>query len=198
MVQCKEADRLGDGTAGDGVEHDAREAGELHLFLVERNVDRALARNVGSLQSKFAGSLFDGDVRTAERPARSAVHVDENAVALTFSLDELQGVHPRSREERQFVLRVALYAVDGRNLQRADACAAVLLHVPLQVLLVDGRTEPPPTCAGACLGLHFGPHLCPCGSGHQAGRYDREGFLHDDCFVGCGDTATYGTLGWVI
>ena len=51
----------------------------------------------GVLEDGLAGSLFQGNVRSAERPARTTVHVHLDAQGLGDVLDGLQGLHPLGR-----------------------------------------------------------------------------------------------------
>jgi len=87
------------------------------------------------------------------------VHVDEDAVGLRLLLDVVQHLHPRGREEGQFIRLIALHAVDGRNLHRADACAGVFLQAPAHVSIVEGRAQPPPAHAGPGFSTRLRPRL---------------------------------------
>ena len=96
----------------------------------------------------FAGGLFQGNVRSAERPARAAVHVNLNIQRMPDVLYRFQCLHPLWRQEGDIVFVVVLHAIERGNLYSSDTHTGIFTEVPPQVLLVDGRAQPPPTRAG--------------------------------------------------
>ena len=111
------------------------------------------------LENSFASCLTQRDLRTTERPARTTVHVHLDAQRLADVLNVLQCLHPSGRQEVDIVLVVALHAIERCNLHGSDARTGIFRQVPLQVGLVNGRSEPPPACAGLCLRVWCRPCL---------------------------------------
>ena len=99
------------------------------------------------LEDGLARCLFQGDVRAAERPARTTVHVNLNTQRMSDVLYRLQRLHPMGRQERDIVFVVALHAIERSDLHRSDTHTGILAEVPPQVLLVNGRAQPPPARA---------------------------------------------------
>ena len=102
-------------------------------------------------EHRLASSLLQWYQRTAERPSRTTVHVDLNAVLGSYLFNILQGLHPTGRQKRTLVLLVALDTIEWRNLHGTDACLGIFRQVPFQILTVHSRAQPPPT--GASLRL---------------------------------------------
>ena len=128
---------------------------------IHRQGSSAVGRQQLGLRDELAGCLSHLHRRTAERPARTTIHVDAHTVGVGCLLGGLQCFHPRSAEVAQLVLLVAHHTVDGRYLYRANASLGVVLDVPAQAGIVDGRAHPPPAGAGLCLGTGIGPsRLC--------------------------------------
>ena len=115
-------------------------------------------------EDRPAGTLLQRNPRTAKRPSRARGHVYLDTVLAALLLGEAQHFHPFVGEIGYVVLVVALHAVEGCNLQRTYSVLGILLHVPLQVLLVNGRTQPPPAGTRLSLGFCHGPLL---GCNHQ-------------------------------
>ena len=116
------------------------------------------------LEDGLAGGLVQRDMRTAEGPSCAAVHVDLDAQRTGNVLDRLQGLHPFGRQEGDVVFVVALHAVERSYLNGSNASAGIFREVPLQVLLIDGRPQPPPARAGLSLRAGSGPGLRPYGA----------------------------------
>ena len=129
----------------------------------------AVAGQFRVLGDKFAGRLGRFHHRTAEGPSRAGGHVDVDAIERTLLLGILQHVKPLLAEEADVFRRIAFHAVDRCNLQRADARPGILLNVPLQVGLVNGRAQPPPAAASLGLVLHLRPCRL-CGNIGHSGR----------------------------
>ena len=89
--------------------------------------------------------------RTSKRPSRATVHIHLNAFFPSDILYIFQRLHPLRRQERQLVLLVAFYTIEGRDFHGTNAYAGIFAEVPQQVFVIDRRAEPPPACA--CFGL---------------------------------------------
>ena len=108
----------------------------------------------GVREDGLARRLADGYPRTAEGPSRASGHIGLDAHLLVLHLHKLEHVHPLGGEIRNIVLVVALHTVERRDFHNPDAGLGIFVEVPLQVLLVHGRSHPPPSHAG--LGLLSG------------------------------------------
>ena len=121
---------------------------ECGIALGRRYVEGEGGRAVGTqrriLGHKLASCVGHLHRWAAERPARTAVHVDVNVLLNACLLAHLKGRKPSLREVAQFVLLVARNAVDRRYLQRTYTRARIVLHVPPQVVGIYGRSHPPP------------------------------------------------------
>ena len=103
--------------------------------------------------------LLQWHPRTTERPARARCHINFYAVAAALVLHKPQHLHISVGEERDVVRVVALHAVDGRDFHRTDTGTAILLQIPLQILLIYGRAQPPPAHTWSRLWFRFRPLL---------------------------------------
>ena len=113
-----------------------------------------------------AGTLLQRNPWATERPACARGHVDLNTVLAALLLGVAQHFHPFVGQIRDIIPVVPLHSVERCNLQSTDSVLGILLHVPLQILLVNGRTQPPPTGTGLSLWIHRGPLL----SRHHEGQ----------------------------
>ena len=107
----------------------------LHGFAHERLV----------YEDGLVGRFLQGYPWTAKRPSRTSGHVYLDARLLTVSLHLAQHAHPLVGEKRYVISLIALHTIDWGDFHRSNAMVGILLHVPLQVLLVDGRAQPPPS-----------------------------------------------------
>ena len=113
----------------------------------------------GIHEHHLAGTLLQGHPRASEGPACTCSHIHLDAGLLTDSLYLAQHLHPLIRKIGDVVRLIALHPIDGRDLDGSDAVVGILLHGPLQVVLIHGGTQPPPACAGLCLLRGCGPRL---------------------------------------
>ena len=119
----------------------------------------AVARERLLHEHRPACRLLQWHPRTTERPARARCHINFYAVAAALVLHKPQHLHISVGEERDVVRVVALHAVDGRDFHRTDTGTAILLQIPLQILLVYGRAQPPPAHTWSRFWFRFRPLL---------------------------------------
>ena len=146
LVECDDAFLLGGSCHR--ISLDDFQFGEFALFLGQGEVDVhefLLDIYNGVDENSLAGSLAQWNPRSAERPSCSGSHIGLNAQFLVFLFHESEHFHPSWREVRYVVLVVSLYAIEWSYLHCAYASLGILVEIPSQVLLVDGRSHPPPS-----------------------------------------------------
>ena len=87
-------------------------------------------------EDSLAGSLIEWHPWPAERPARTVVEVNFNRVSLRHILCIAQRLHPLGREIRQFVLLIALDAINRSDLHGANTSLMQLVEVPFKVSII--------------------------------------------------------------
>ena len=144
------------------------EVKRLHLLAGEGLVD----------EHHLTGTLLQRYPRPTEGPASTSGHVHLDAQPLSVGLHLAQHRHPLVGEVGDVVALVALYTIDGCDLQGPDAVAGILLHGPLQVVLVHSRAEPPPAGSRLRLLSHFRPLLGSCRHRAAHQRHQPKYLLH--------------------
>ena len=142
------------------IEHHLFQEGVLGVFLGWRQVDCARSVDVFLYKDHPASRLFQGYPRTTERPSRTCCHIHLNTVALCLRHRIAQHAHPFVREVGDIILLIALNTVEWGYLDGSDAMFAIFSEIPFEVLLVDGRSQPPPACARLGLWCDRRPRLC--------------------------------------
>ena len=131
---------------------------QLRLVLQLLGIElRFLLPHLPNLVGQFGGGFVHGYFRTAERPTRTRVHIDDDAEALALVLCMLQHTHPTVGQETDFVHLVADYAIDRSNLDGTDASLGIGFQIICKVETINRRTHPPPTGAGLGFLLGNGP-----------------------------------------
>ena len=129
---------------------DEFQLGEITLFLrhVELNLHQFLLHiHDGIYEYRLACRFADRNPRTTERPSCTGCHICLDAHLFIFLLHELEHIHPFWREIRDIILVVALYTIERCDFHGTDARLGVFVKVPLQILLIHGRSHPPPSYA---------------------------------------------------
>ena len=134
----------------------------------------AVTTHVEGLRRQPAGRLRQFHHRSAERPPGAGGHVDVDTQFPAGLLGVVHHLQPFGRQEADVLATIVFYGIDGGDFQRADAGSSQLFHLPFHVVLVYGRTVPPPAAARLGLLGHLGPlwsRLCLHTAqyhGHQA------------------------------
>ena len=129
---------------------DEFQLGEITLFL--RHVEFYLHQFLlhihdGIYEHRLACRLADRHPRTSERPSCTCSHIGFDAHLPVFLFHELEHIHPFWREIRDIILVVALHTIERCDFHGTDARLGVFAKVPLQILLIHGRSHPPPSYA---------------------------------------------------
>ena len=107
---------------------------------------------------EFAGRIFYGNFRSAERPAGAGIHIDQHTQPGRFPLRMPQHFHPTGRKERNIVRLISLHSVDRGDFHRPHTCRRIGFEVTGKVFLIHRATHPPPAGSGLgfCLNLRPG------------------------------------------
>ena len=109
------------------------------------------------LHQQAAGSVFDGNLRSAEGPSRARVHVHLHVQACSLALGVAEHLHPFRGEEVYFIRIISLHTIDRGNLQRSHSCLGIGFQIMCQVGGIHRTTHPPPAGGRLCLSSHLGP-----------------------------------------
>ena len=101
----------------------------------------------GIHEYRLACRLADRYPRTTERPSCTCSHIGFDAHLLVFLFHKLEHIHPFRREIRDIILVVVLHTIEGCDFYGTDTSLGIFAKVPLQILLIYGRSHPPPSYA---------------------------------------------------
>ena len=125
---------------------------------------------VVAFEDEFGGSDIGSDVWPAERPAGAGGHVHAETEAFGLADGVGEHVHPLGREEINEAIFVAFGAVNGTDLDAAEAGGVIFGEQTSEVGFVHGAAEPPPAGPGTVFEGGRGPREIGMGSGVGRGN----------------------------
>ena len=111
----------------------------------------------------------------SEGPAGTSVHIHYHLQAGGLVLHMLEHLHPAGRQIGNIAGFFALYTINGGDFHTAYTCLMQIVQIPVQILLVHGAAQPPPTGSGLIFGTNCGPFCGRSGRRNGGGRDSRTG-----------------------